>query len=687
MAKDKNDLPQLVTEAMEESIKSDQKSTLAQENLANQMKVFADSNKMFAKTSITLNKFASAQIDKINPFKKLGAAFDKTWVGQKSIQVKEEKKLAEAAGITRDELLLLKAQKEVADVQKKQAETLKKNLEEYGLNTTTFFNQQGELQARVADRDEKGRFQSAKNIVDGITKSQQLQKDVDDARQEMYAEQQTPLLSNISKGLASVKDGVLSNGRSLGESFKNALTSSSKKSEIAAIEGQRETARREEEQTHLLGQLVGGIRGMGKSLLKGIKGLGEPAGLGVGMLFGIIAAPVIALVAAFKSLKDQFAMLNRLADGKLAAPFVKAIDFIKDIGSKFSKTFSPKNVPIDKLLKPFIAMGDFFKNIGSKISGLFGKSGTFGKVFGIISKGFAPIAKFAAGFGSVLGKLFLPITIIMGIVDTVTGFMDGFETGGLLGGVMGAIKGLFNGLIMKPLDLLKDGVSWIASKLGFENFSEMLDGFSFEEMFSDMVDGLHNILTGIGEWFSSKIDFVKGLLGFETKQDKEDKAAKEREMDVVRTERSRLRANKESLDAAIDSERKAIADEYGSLADAPAEDRERIAQLNKERMAARKDLERFEDIVYRPEETSEVDEPVVATRKRVRGRGTQAGATAGADINARSSAQSSAALNVITTNAPTVVNAPTSTSMNSQTIVPASPGRSRQVGRRSARAS
>ena len=130
MAKDKNDLPQLVTEAMEESIKSDQKSTLAQENLANQMKVFADSNKMFAKTSITLNKFASAQIDKINPFKKLGAAFDKTWVGQKSIQVKEEKKLAEAAGITRDELLLLKAQKEVADVQKKQAETLKKNLEE-----------------------------------------------------------------------------------------------------------------------------------------------------------------------------------------------------------------------------------------------------------------------------------------------------------------------------------------------------------------------------------------------------------------------------------------------------------------------------------------------------------------------------------------------------------------------------
>lgn len=661
--KDKNDLPQLVTEAMEESIKSDQKSTLAQENLANQMRVFSESNKMFAKTSVTLNKFAAAQIDKINPFKKLGAAFDKTWLGQKRIQVKEEKKLAEAAGITRDELLLIKAQKDVADQQKKQAETLKKNLEEYGLNTTTFFNQQGELQARVADRDEKGRFQSAKSIVDGIAKSQQLQKNVDDARQAMYAEQQNPLLSNISKGLASVKDGVLSNGRSLGESFKNALTSSSKKSEIAAIEGQRETARREEEQTDLLGQLVGGIKGMSKSLLEGIKGLGEPAGLGVGMLFGIIAAPVIALVAAFKSLKDQFAMLNRLADGKLAAPFIKAIDFIKGLGSKLGKVLSAKNIPVDKILKPFQAIGDFFKGIGSKISSLFGKSGTFGKVFGVISKGFAPIAKFASGFGSVLGKLFLPITVIMGIVDTVTGFMDGFETGGLLGGVMGAIKGLFNGLIMKPLDLLKDGVSWIASKLGFENFSEMLDSFSFEGMFSGMVDSVTNILKGVGEWFSDKVDWVKGLLGMETSKEEAEREAQEKEMAEVRKERSKLRIEKEASDAMIDRRMSEIAEKYGSLLDAPQQDQDEIARLKKERLQLRNQLERIEGVP------------------------TQAGGITGSQVNTRSAVQKAASMNVITTNAPTVVNAPTNTSMNSQTMVSASPERSRKVGRKYGRAS
>lgn len=683
MAKDKNDLPQLVTQAMEESIKSDQKSTLAQENLANQMKVFADSNKMFAKTSITLNKFASAQIDKINPFKKLSTAFDKTFIGQKRIQIKEENKLAEAAGITRDELLAIKAQKDVADAQREQAETLTKNLKEYGIE----MERVEKAILKEPEPSPSGEISAdAEYIVQNTASNSRIKKLAAEKAHQESITNQNLLMSDMKRGLDKVKDGVLSNGATIGGAVEKSITESSKKTEIAGIEDRREGARRDEEQTSILEKLVGGMKGLRKGLLEGLKGLGEKGGMGVGMLFGIIAAPVIALVGFFKSLKAEFAFLNKLTNGKLAAPFVKAIDFVKDLGSKFSKTFSPKNVPVDKLLKPFKAMGDFFKNVGAKISTLFGKSGTFGKVFGIISKGFAPIAKFAAGFGSVLGKLFLPITIIMGIVDTVTGFMDGFETGGLLGGVMGAIKGLFNGLIMKPLDLLKDGVSWIASKLGFENFSEMLDSFSFEEVFSGLVDGLESILRGIGEWFSSKIDFVKGLLGFETKQDKEDKEDKEKEMAAVRNERSRLRANKEALDAAIDSERQSIADEYGSLADAPAEDRERIAQLNKERMAARKDLEKFEDVNYRPKETSQVDEPVFAARKRVRGRGTQAGATAGADINARSSARSSAAVNVITTNAPTVVNAPSSTSMNSQTMVSASPGRSRGPRREYGRA-
>jgi len=671
MAKDKNDLPKLVTASMEESMKSDQKAVVAQDNLTKQMKVFADSNKTFAKTSVALNKFASAQIDKINPFKKLGASFDKSWVGQKRIQIKQEENIAEAAGITRDELLLLKAQKGVADAQAEQAASLKRSLDEYGATTKEFV----EVAEKATNKEQMNPDDTisadAKYIVQNTASNSRIRKLAAEESHRESLEAQTNLIGNMRKGLDGVKDGIYSNGESIGESFEKTSKESQKAAGIAAIEGEREGARRADEQTRLLEQLGAGIAGLGKNLLAGLKGLGTKGGLGVGMLFGIIAAPVIALVGFFKSLKAEFAFLNKVFKGNLTKPFVKAIDFIKDIGSKFSKTFSPKNVPIDKLLKPFIAMGDFFKNIGSKISGLFGKSGTFGKVFGIISKGFAPIAKFAAGFGSVLGKLFLPITIIMGIVDTVTGFMDGFEAGGLLGGVMGAIKGLFNGLIMKPLDLLKDAVSWLASKLGFENFSEMLDGFSFEEVFSGLVDGLESILRSVGDWFNDKVDWVKSLFGFETSKEKEMREGIEKERAAnqpappvkvgVMTKDGMQNLTEEEI-----REGKKAGTIKRSLANAALKKAER-----------KKELEGIEDVSKRPEA-----KPPEA-REQVEGKGTPAGLGTGEAVNARSAKQSGTnAVNVITTNAPTVVNAPSSTSMNSQTMVSASPRRERGLANR-----
>ena len=617
MAEEKN-LPKLVSDAMESSISSDEKAAIAQQNLANQMKVFADSNKAFAKTSVTLNKFAAAQIDKINPFKKLGAAFDKSWLGQKRIQIKEEEKLAEAAGITRDELLLIKAQKDVADSQKEQAAALERTLKEYGVETKEFADTAKKVISNEETLDDSIST-DAKFIVQNLATNSRLKKLADEEAKRENLESQNLLISDVRKGLDGVKQGILSNGQTIGESFEDARAER-ERSETAAIEGQRETARRDEERMALHREMVGGIKGLGKSLLDGLKGLGQAGGAGIGMLFGIIAAPVIALAGFFKSLKAEFAFLNRLTNGKLAAPFVKAIEFIKGLGSKLGKVLSAKNIPVDKILKPFQAIGDFFKGIGSKISSLFGKSGTFGKVFGVISKGFAPIAKFASGFGSVLGKLFLPITVIMGIVDTVTGFMDGFETDGLLGGVMGAIKGLFNGLIMKPLDLLKDGVSWIASKLGFENFSEMLDSFSFEGMFSGMVDGLTNILKGVGEWFSDKVDWVKGLLGMETSKEQAERESQEKEMAEVRKERSKIRIEKEASDAVIDSRMSEIAQKYGSLQDAPQQEKDEIAELKKERLALRNRLERIEGVP------------------------TEAGGVTGSRVNTRSAQQKAAAV-------------------------------------------
>ena len=59
-----------------------------------------------------------------------------------------------------------------------------------------------------------------------------------------------------------------------------------------------------------------------------------------------------------------------------------------------------------------------------------------------------------------------------------------------------------------PLDLLKKGVSFIASKLGFENFAELIDSFSFTDLFSSMFDGITSFVTGVK-------DIIVGIFTFD----------------------------------------------------------------------------------------------------------------------------------------------------------------------------
>jgi hypothetical protein len=124
---------------------------------------------------------------------------------------------------------------------------------------------------------------------------------------------------------------------------------------------------------------------------------------------------------------------------------------------------------------------------------------TFKRVMSVMRS----VTKAAFGFGRILGKLFLPITIIMSVFDTFKGALSGFDKykdkgflEGIIGGLFGGISGLLTGLIGMPLDLLKSGVSWIASKLGFENFSEQLDAFSFSDMISNLFTSITDTIVG-----------------------------------------------------------------------------------------------------------------------------------------------------------------------------------------------
>ena len=121
--------------------------------------------------------------------------------------------------------------------------------------------------------------------------------------------------------------------------------------------------------------------------------------------------------------------------------------------------------------------------------------------------GFEPIMKFAKTIGSTLGKIFLPITILMSAFDFVTGFMDGYDEGGVLGGLEGGISKLFQGLIGMPLDLLKSGVGYILGFFGFDKAKAALDNFSFSKLIDDLVGSIFAGLKGVFGFLTNLFDF------------------------------------------------------------------------------------------------------------------------------------------------------------------------------------
>ena len=189
-----------------------------------------------------------------------------------------------------------------------------------------------------------------------------------------------------------------------------------------------------------------------------------------------------------------------------------------------SKVFSAIFQPILTALRHLRRMAQAFGSISglvSKVGGMFGGITSFFKnAFATLTK-FSWVAKLMGSLGRVLGRVFIPITIIMQAWEAVTGFIDGFaNTQGnmlykIVGGLFGAIKNLAIFIVGFPLDLVKDLISWIGGALGFENFEKVLDSFSFSDMIGGLIDtikdGLFKVFDWIGLIFSDPLTALKQL--------------------------------------------------------------------------------------------------------------------------------------------------------------------------------
>jgi hypothetical protein len=181
------------------------------------------------------------------------------------------------------------------------------------------------------------------------------------------------------------------------------------------------------------------------------------------------------------------------------AKFKKYFSFFEesDIGKKLKSIGTFISDTVGKFVEPF---KDAFKALGeegtvmkfiTKIKDFFGGMGEY---FGKFSKVFGAVSKIVA-------KIAYPLQIIMGLWDTVKGAMEGYEKEGIFGAIQGGITGLINGVFMSFFDLIKDGISWILEKIGFNDAAKFLDSFTFSDLFASLMDKIFHPIRTLQEAF------------------------------------------------------------------------------------------------------------------------------------------------------------------------------------------
>jgi hypothetical protein len=248
-----------------------------------------------------------------------------------------------------------------------------------------------------------------------------------------------------------------------------------------------------------------------------------------------------ALAKAFKPIDNFFGRINKALAPKNFVSLTKAIDFF--------------TAPLQNVIKGFTAVGERVDNFGNTIKVAFKDLGAASKIGASIRAIVDPFVRFFKFIGDISGitksvgkavsmfakvmpalkgiasKFLLPL---FAIFDFVSGFIEGFSSKGeddtrstmekVLDGLFaGAIK-LIKGIFIVPLDLLKDGVSWLAEKMGFENFSKALDSFSFNDTFDKFIkfgknlfssepeEGYFSIVKWAGDGIDSLVEFMKDLI-------------------------------------------------------------------------------------------------------------------------------------------------------------------------------
>ena len=164
---------------------------------------------------------------------------------------------------------------------------------------------------------------------------------------------------------------------------------------------------------------------------------------------------------------------------------------------------------IRSFFRPLKGIADGLKGVGALVTKL-PLLGLVSNFFVGSAKAVGGVAKAASPFLKLLGKLFLPLTIIIGVFDTIKGAISGFKEDDeaslgekILNAIQGGLTGLVNSIIGIPLDLVVSLINFVAKKFGFE------DGLIPEDMKPSKL--IKKLIALPFDALKAAIDFVKGI--------------------------------------------------------------------------------------------------------------------------------------------------------------------------------
>ena len=219
-----------------------------------------------------------------------------------------------------------------------------------------------------------------------------------------------------------------------------------------------------------MGRLVANINGFGANVMARISTLGANISAGAKS----IGANITARAGTF----GTFVANTTKSVGATINGFMRNLGFA-NFFDEIAKSGKAVGGRISGFVQSITKGAQTFFN-GIKVA----FSGAFGKFFSAFSR---------------LGRfIFFPITIIIGIIDGIKGFIQGYKEQGdsLFAGLLGGISGVLQGLIGIPLDLLKSLVGWIAGKFGMEGAEEFLASFSFAELIGSLFNTITDSVLG-----------------------------------------------------------------------------------------------------------------------------------------------------------------------------------------------